>query len=180
MGAAENTLVVFMSDNGAIKIGQNTPFRGFKSSVWEGGIRMPCIARLPGVIKPGSHSDQVGLGMDWLPTFLSLAGLTAPAGKKMDGVDLAPVLAGRRQPFPRTVYWRYKRQDARRKAVRSGDWKYVWDTGQEELHNLADDPAEAKDLLRDKPRIVADLKKKLVDWEVEVRAPRLKDFPAAG
>jgi len=90
MGAAENTLVVFTSDNGAIQVG--TPFRGLKSSVWEGGIRMPCMARLPGAIRPGSTTTQVGLGMDWMPTILAATGVRAPAGKKMDGVNLLPVL----------------------------------------------------------------------------------------
>ena len=84
MGAADNTLVIFMSDNGAIPVGSNTPLRGFKSSVWEGGIRMPAMARLPGVIKPGSTTTQVGLGMDWLPTILATAGLRAPA-REEDG-----------------------------------------------------------------------------------------------
>ncbi len=60
--------------------------------------------------------------------------------------------------------------------MRSGDWKYVWDAGKDELHNLADDPSEAKDLLSARPEIAADLKKKLADWELDVRAPRLKDF----
>ena len=179
MGAAERTLVIFMSDNGAIPIGSNGPLRGFKSSVWEGGIRMPAMARWPGVIRPGSTTTQVGLGMDWLPTILAAGGLRAPAGKRLDGVDLVPVLKGSRQPFARTVFWRYKRGAVRRKAVRSGDWKYVWDTGKDELHNLADDPAEAKDLLRDRPRIADDLRKKLAEWEEDVRAPRLRDFKPA-
>jgi N-acetylgalactosamine-6-sulfatase len=178
MGAASRTLVIFMSDNGAIPVGSNAPLRGFKSSVWEGGIRMPAMARWPGVIRPGSTTAQVGLGLDWLPTILAAAGGRAPAGKKMDGVDLLPVLKGERPPFARTVFWRFKRGEARRKAVRSGDWKYVWDTGKDELHNLADDPAEAKDLLRDRPEIAADLRKKLAAWEEDVRAPRLRDFPA--
>jgi arylsulfatase A-like enzyme len=176
MGAAENTLVIFTSDNGAIRVGRNAPLRGFKSSVWEGGIRMPCMARLPGVIRPGSTTTQVGLSIDWLPTILAATGVQAPAGKKMDGVSLLPVLKREKEPFARTVFWRYKRLEARRKAVRSGDWKYVWDTGKDELHNLAEDPGESKDLLGQRPEIAADLKKKLADWETDVRAPRLRDF----
>jgi arylsulfatase A-like enzyme len=179
MGAAENTLVVFMSDNGAIPVGRNAPLRGFKSSVWEGGIRMPCMARLPGVIRPGSTTTQVGLGMDWLPTILAAAGAQAPVGKKMDGMNLLPVLSGEKEPFSRVVFWRYKRLQARRKAVRCGDWKYVWETGKDELHNLADDPSESKDLLAARPEIAADLRKKLAAWEEDVQAPRLRDFRAS-
>ncbi len=177
MGAAGNTLVIFMSDNGAIPVGRNSPMRGFKSSVWEGGIRMPAMARLPGTTRAGSTTTQVGLGMDWMPTILAAAGIPAPAGKKMDGVNLLPVLKEEKKPFERTVFWRYKRLEARRKAARSGDWKYVSDSGKEELHNLAEDPGEAKDLLAARPEIAADLKKKLAAWEVEVQAPRLRDFP---
>ena len=138
---------------------------------------MPCMARLPGVIRPGSTTTQVGLGMDWLPTMLEAAGIRSPAGKKMDGVSLLPVLKGEKAPYSRTVFWRYKRLEARRKAVRSGDWKYVWDTGMEELHNLAGDPGESADLLAQRPEVAADLKKKLAAWEIDVRAPRLRDFP---
>ena len=178
MGAADSTLVIFMSDNGAIPVGSNTPLRGFKSSLWEGGIRMPAMARMPGVIKPGSSTAQVGLGMDWLPTILAATGAHAPAGKKMDGVNLLPVMKGEKSAFPRTVFFRFKRGEARRKAVRSGDWKYVWDNGKEELHNLAEDAAEAKDLLVERPAVVEDLKKKLAAWEMDVRAPRLREFRA--
>jgi N-acetylgalactosamine-6-sulfatase len=176
MNAARNTLVIFMSDNGAIPAGNNGRLRGFKSSVWEGGIREPGMARLPGVIPPGTTTTQVALGMDWLPTILNAAGVKAPPGKKMDGVSLWNVMTGARQPFERTVFWRFKRGEARRKAVRSGDWKYVWDSGKEELHNLAQDESESKDLLAAQPQIAADLRKKVAAWEMDVRAPRLRDF----
>jgi arylsulfatase A len=179
MGAAENTLVVFTSDNGAIAVGRNSPLRGFKSSLWEGGIRMPCMARLPGVIRAGSSTAQVGLGLDWLPTMLDATGVRAPAGKKLDGISLMPALRQQGPPVSRTVFWRFKRAEARRKAVRSGDWKYVFDSGKEELHNLAEDVAESKDRMSDKPVIAADLKKKLAAWELDVRAPRLKDYREA-
>jgi arylsulfatase A-like enzyme len=176
MGGKNNTLVIFTSDNGAIPAGSNVPLRGFKSSVWEGGIRMPCMAMLPGVIRPGSKTTQVALGMDWLPTFRSATGVRAPADKKVDGVDLWPVMTGSKGAFERTIYFRYKRLQARRKAVRSGDWKYVWDSGKDELHNLADDPGEVRDVLASHPDIVAELRRKLEAWEVDVRAPRLKEF----
>jgi hypothetical protein len=77
------------------------------------------------------------------------------------------------------VFWLSPRLEARRKAARSGDWKYVWDSGKEELHNLAEDPAESKDVLKEQKEIAADLKKKLAAWEEDVRAPRLRDFPGA-
>ena len=90
---------------------------------------------------------------------------------------VGPVLKEEKKPFERTVFWRYKRLEARRKAVRSGDWKYVSDSGKQELHDLAEDPGESKDLLAARPEIAADLGKKLAAWEVEVQAPRLRDYP---
>src|SRR5260370_39413976 len=92
MGAAEDTLVIFTSDTGAIPAGRNSPLRGFKSSVWEGGIRMPCLARWPGNIAENWVSSQVGLSMDFLPTILAASGARAPARAHFDGVDLLPVL----------------------------------------------------------------------------------------
>src|SRR5260370_7084164 len=88
MGAAKNTLVIFMSDNGAIPVGRNAPLRGFKSLVWEGGIREPCMARLPGVIPAGSTTAQVGLGMDWLPTILAATAPTPPPPPKTSAPKL--------------------------------------------------------------------------------------------
>jgi arylsulfatase A-like enzyme len=85
MGASENTLVVFTSDKGAIPVGSNGPFRGFKSSLWEGGIRMPCVARFPGMIKAGSTTAQVAVGMHRLPTFLAVAKLRLPPRKTWTG-----------------------------------------------------------------------------------------------
>lgn len=74
------------------------------------------------------------------------------------------------------MFWRYKRAEARRKAVRSGDWKYIDDSGTEYLFNIAADFKESNNLLEAKPDIVADLKAKLAAWEEDVKAPRLRDF----
>jgi hypothetical protein len=93
----------------------------------------------------------------------------------VDGVSLLPVLRGETPPFARTVFWRYKHLETRRKAVRTGDWKYVWDGGKEELHNLAEDAGESRDLLAERPETAADLRHKLAAWEEDVRAPRLRD-----
>lgn len=179
MGAAENTIVIFTSDNGAIQLGSNGGLRGFKSSLWEGGIREPFMVRWPAVLKPGRTSSQVAIGMDLLPTILAAGGIAPPAGVKFDGVNLLPVMKAEAQPSPRTLFWRYKRLQARRKAVRSGDWKYVWDGGKEELHNLAEDPGEQHDLLAGMPEEAAKFRARLAAWEKEVAAPRLKDYPGA-
>jgi len=176
MGAAEDTIVLFLSDNGGDPNGRNDPFRGKKSSVWEGGIRVPCCVRWPGVVPAGKTIDQVSLTMDVLPTLLAATGAKAPPSRKLDGVDLLPVLKGQRAPFPRTVFWRGKRAARVRKAVRDGDLKYVIDDGKEELHDLSKDEREEKDLLADAPGEVRRLKAKLADWERDVIASRLRPF----
>jgi arylsulfatase A len=88
MHAAENTVVIFLSDNGGDPNGRNDPFRGKKSSVWEGGIRVPCLIRWPNVIPAGKTIDQVGLAMDILPTLSAATGAPIPKGRKLDGLDL--------------------------------------------------------------------------------------------
>lgn len=177
MGQGDNTILMFLSDNGAIKIGSNGPLRGFKSQVWEGGIREPFMIRWPAVLKAGATCPQVGIGMDLLPTLLAAAGITPPAAPNFDGVNLLPVMKGETAPFSRTLFWRYKRLQNRRKAVRKGDWKYVWENGEEELFDLAKDEREQNNLLARNPELVAKIRAELAAWEKEVAAPRLKDFP---
>jgi N-acetylgalactosamine-6-sulfatase len=175
MGQEDNTIVIFMSDNGADPNGDNGELRGRKSSVWQGGLRVPCAMRWPGHIPAGKTLEQVAMSMDFAPTLLKAAGVTG--AYPSDGMDLMPFLTGARKPEPRTLFWRYKRGDNRRLAVREGDLKLVIDNGKEELHDLAKDPREEKDLLPAAAADAARLKKKLAAWESQVAAPRLRDFP---
>ncbi len=175
MGARENTIVLFMSDNGAPAGGSNAPLRGAKSSVYEGGIRMPLLVRWPGVLAPGSVTDQVTLMMDVTATLAAAAGV---AGAKFDGLDLRAEWRGERPLRKRTVFWRYKREKNRRKAVRDGDWKLVSDTGKESLFNLSTDPLEKENLSESNPAVAARLRGLLADWEKATAALRLSDFPA--
>lgn len=175
MGAADNTLVIYHSDNGADRNGRNLPYRDHKSSLWEGGIRVPCVMRLPGVLPEGRTISQTSITMDLLPTILAAAGVAPPRGRAFDGIDLLPFLTGRRRPEPRTLFWRSKRGERVRKAVRDGDLKLVMDQG-EELHDLAADPREQKNLLPGAADRAAQLKTKLAAWERDVMAPRLRPF----
>jgi arylsulfatase A len=177
-GQENNTIVAFLSDNGGTGVGRNAPLRGGKSRVWEGGIRVPCLMRWPGVVKPGVETAQAAANMDLAATFLDAAGIRAPG--PLDGISLRSVLSGKSQPVPRDLFWRYKRAKNRRKAVRSGDWKYMWDDGEETLVNLAEDAGEARNLLASAPGEARRLRALLKDWEDNVRAPRLKDFPSGG
>jgi arylsulfatase A-like enzyme len=176
MGAAEDTIVLFLSDNGGDPNGRNDPLRGRKTSLWEGGIRVPCMIRWPRTLAAGKTTDQVGLTMDLAPTLLAATGAGAPRGRKLDGVDLLPVLQGGKTPFARTVFWRFKRADRVLKAVRDGDLKYVAGDGAEELHDLAGDEREQNNLAAQVPEQVRRLKALLADWEREVMAPRLAPF----
>ncbi len=177
MGATKNTWVIFLSDNGGTNIGSNKPYRGNKSSVWEGGIRTACVMRWPGVLRPGSETAQISLMMDITASIAAAAGAKPP--RKLDGEDLLAYWKGEKPPKPRTVFWRYRRAENTRKAVRHGDWKLVNDNGNESLHHIGRDPREQNNQLAQEPAIAADLRSRLAAWEQDVRAPRLKDFYAS-
>jgi N-acetylgalactosamine-6-sulfatase len=177
MGASRNTWVIFLSDNGGTNVGSNKPYRGFKSSVWEGGIRTCCLMRWPGVFRAGSETAQVSLMFDITATIAAVAG--AKPVRKLDGENLLAQWKGEQRPKPRTVFWRYRRAENTRKAVRHGDWKLVNDSGAESLHNLVRDPGEKENLLEREKGIAADLRARLAAWEKDVRAPRLREFYAS-
>jgi arylsulfatase A-like enzyme len=157
LGLAENTLIVFTSDNGPSVEGGSDPayfhssggLRGVKRDLYEGGIRVPMIAHWPGTVARGT-SAHVSAFWDWLPTFADLAGLPAPTG--LDGLSLAPTLTGRgRQTQHDYLYWEFH-EGGGRVALRQGDWKVVrYDVlkapdGPLALFNLAADPTETTDL----------------------------------
>ena len=158
LGLAENTLVVFTSDNGPSREGGSDPayfnrsggLRGVKRDLYEGGIRVPLIAHWPGTVARGTVSTHVSAFWDWLPTFAELAGQPAPTG--LDGLSLTPTLTGRgRQTQHDYLYWEFH-EGGGRVALRQGDWKVVrYDVlqapdGPLALFNLAADPTETTDL----------------------------------
>lgn len=141
---AENTLVLFTSDNGGpVNQGAvNTPLRGSKGSTLEGGMRVSTIAWWPGKIPAGSTTDAISSMMDVLPTFARLAGAAVPNDRKIDGVDLWPVLAGNPAQPPRDTFHYFRGHVL--DAVRSGPWKLHLAKG--ELYQLNDDIGEARDV----------------------------------
>jgi N-acetylgalactosamine-6-sulfatase len=169
-GLEQNTLVLFLSDNGADANGSNAPLRGKKSSVFEGGIRVAWMMKWPGVLKAGTTFTQPAMTIDLLPTLVPGAGPT-------DGVDLMPALTARQPLAERTLLWRYRRMKNTRKAARLGDWKLIHDNEQRYLFHLAEDPLEKTNLYAERPAVVKDLEERLKRWEADVRAPRLKDYP---
>ena len=174
-GMTENTLVVFTSDHGAIKPGLNDPWRDYKSTLFEGGIRVPLVAKWPGVIKPGSESEQVGSLMDLTHSFLAAAGANVEG---LEGIDLLGNAAGGKDPEDRTLYWRSRRGERTWRAIRDKNWKYIRkvDEGKTEewIFNLKQDPTETKNKLdtENAAKKLKRLKKKLAEWEEEVAPER--------
>jgi arylsulfatase A-like enzyme len=169
-GMERDTLVVFTSDNGGERFSHMGPFRDGKMTLCEGGLRVPAVARWPGVIPAGGHAGQVAVTMDLTATFLALAGARDLAAGAPDGIDLMPALTGERGSVRRELYWRIF-QRRKQKAVRSGDWKYLWTETGEFLHDLAADPGEARDLKAEHPAIFQQLRAKVAAWEREVLPP---------
>ena len=173
LGLRERTLIVFTSDNGGHTWSRNAPLSGFKSEFQEGGIRVPCIARWPGVIPSGATTKQVGITMDWTATFRQLAGLPRdPAGE--DGVDLLSVLKKPAKTHERTLFWRHRPNAVRKKvrkghAVRHGKWKLVeYADGETQLFDLARDLAETNNLVTEQSDVVAELRARLEAWENDI------------
>ena len=174
LGLSDRTLVVFTSDNGGAHYApynRNAPFSGYKASLWEGGIRVPCIVRWPGVLPAGEVTTQVGITMDWTATFRRLAGLDS--NLEEDGIDLMPILAGNKPWQERTLYWRVKSGPIRKVesefwAVRQGEWKLLIeqnDSSDTYLFNLKNDPGETTNLKNNHAEVVKQLKGQLDTWE---------------
>lgn len=161
-GLADNTIVVFSSDNGGERFSQTWPFTGQKTELLEGGIRVPAIVRWPARIKPNQVSSQVAISMDWLPTLLAAAGSAPAASHPADGINLLPVLTAGAAPVERTLFWRYKANA--QKAVRAGDWKYLKLNDNEFLFNLAQDQRERANLATKHPDKLAELKGQWEAW----------------
>ena len=164
LGIADNTLVIFTSDNGPHSEGGADPeyfrssggFRGIKRDLYEGGIRVPFIASWPGVIEEGVSNGHISAFWDFLPTMAELSGADVPVCT--DGISYLPSLTGRgRQTEHEYLYWEFH-ESGGRQAVRQGDWKYVVYNVKEnpvaELYNLAADPAETVNLVSEHPDIV--------------------------
>jgi len=177
-GFADDSLVIFCSDNGAYPVAaSNAPFRGYASELLEGGIHVACMARWPGRLPENTVDDRPLLTFDLTASILAAADLEPPAARKLDGIDvLGQIAAGRRMPTPRVLYWRARRAERTWKAVRDGDLKYVsrrdGEQCEEWLFNLATDPGERIDLLPSNSAATARLKRLLSDWEQDVQPAR--------
>lgn len=177
-GLDKNTILVFFSDNGgAGRSGNNGILRAGKTWLYEGGIRECLLVRWPGTIKPASVTDQPMSSIDFYPTFLEIAGGKNPAGNRIDGKSILPLLVGNKAPQRDAFYWHYPSETGKWKprmasAVRKGDYKLLefYIDNRVELYNLKNDPAETKNLSATMPDKVAELKQMLDQWKKDVNA----------
>ena len=163
LGLAENTLIFFFSDNGPRTGGSAGPLRGRKGSMYEGGHREPAVAWWPGRIKPGTVSSDLSISLDLMPTMLELAGASAPAGHKLDGISLAAHMLAGKPLGHRKLFWRGQ-------AMRDGQWKLVRNKKSSELYDLSTDLGEKRDLARRHPDRVRQMEAAIEAWKKDVAA----------
>ena len=183
-GLRDKTLVVFTSDNGGmLPLSRNAPLAKGKGTLWEGGIRVPGIARWPGKIPAGSRSAQVALTMDWAATLVALTGASPSADRPMDGIDLMPILTGDKPEQPRSVFWRraldpYRKNVVPHRAVRQGRWKYIDEpVGKRYLYDLSIDSSEENNLAEKMPQRAEAMAGLLDAWEADVDPPLYDQRP---
>ncbi|MFN7933972.1 MAG: sulfatase [Bryobacteraceae bacterium] len=181
LGLAENTVVIFTSDNGGVvgrrHITSNEPLREEKATLYEGGIRVPLLIRWPGVVKPGSVCDVPVHSIDHFATLAEMAGVKAPPS---DGVSLMPLLKQQGTLQREAIYWHYPHYNFHQPliptrpcgAIRKGDYKMIefYEDGHTELFDIRQDIGERKGLARSMKAKVAELKRDLAAWRESVGA----------
>ena len=182
LGLAEKTLILFVSDNGGLEREQggtittsNAPLRAEKGTLYEGGIRVPCLARWTGTIPAGRESAAIASTIDFYPTFLELAGATPPTGQVLDGISLMALLRNPALALARdTLHWHlpHYHHSTPASAMRQGDWKLLefFEDGRLELYNLRDDVGEATNLADRFPDRARTMQAALKAWRQEVQA----------
>lgn len=197
LGIAENTLVVFSSDNGPAPIwgidtahsgtGDVGPLRGCKASLYEGGIRVPFIVRWPSHTPAGKVDDETVIsGVDLLPTFCSLAGAEISRQMKLDGQDMSEAFRGNPVTRENPLMWEYRfspwgrhLQKSPALAMRDGDWKLLMnpDGSRTERYNLKENPCEVDNLANENPGIVKRMSQQLLEWHNTL--PDVESMPAS-
>jgi arylsulfatase A-like enzyme len=161
-GIANNTIVIFTSDNGGERFSDTWPFTGKKTELLEGGVRIPAIARWPGHIRAGSTTEQVAITMDWFPTLLELASTKADPQYPPDGMSLVQALTQNTATVSRKLFWRYKA--ASQRAMRDGDMKWLKIGNNDFLFNVVTDPLERANLKNRMPDVYKRLISEYADW----------------
>ena len=188
LGVADNTVVIFMSDNGGLSTvpreapTSNLPLRAGKGWLYEGGIREPMIIKWPGVVKPRSVCSEAVTSTDFYPTMLEMAGLPLRPEQHVDGVSLMPLLKGSGKLNRKAIYWHYPHYHGSGNrpsgAVRAGDYKLIewYEDNSVELYNLRNDMGEKHDLAKKMPQKAVELQSMLRKWRKQMKAK----MPASG
>jgi arylsulfatase A-like enzyme len=185
-GLERRTVIVFTSDNGAVRWwGSNGGLRGTKGTLYDGGSRVPLIVRLPDGTGAGRVSSAPVHGCDLFPTLLALAGRPLPAGLRLDGTSLVPLLRGAPGfPAERPLFWHYPHYNMHgatpASAVRAGDLKLIefFEDGRRELYDLRADPGETQNLATERPELVTRLAARLAEFRKDTGALLPKSNPA--
>lgn len=169
-GQRDNTLVIFTNDNGPVLEEMSKPYRGTKNTTFEGGVRVPCLARWPGKIASGSSNHEMMFIADWFSTLITLAGGEHSQPLPVDSIDMTPMLFDNQPSRRREIIFEVT-GSVRLPTIRSSDYKLMGDM----LFNIAKDPYEKQDIASSHPAIVARLAKRLAT--VGKQRPPLGDKP---
>lgn len=181
-GIADNTLILFLSDNGGLEheqggrvVTSNQPLRGEKGTLYEGGIRIPAIAYWPGKVPADSRCDTPLITLDIFPTFVELAGATLPKSQPCDGISLVTLLHDpAAKPSRDTLHWHlpHYHHSTPASAVRQGEWKLIefFEDNTLELYNLKNDPSEKTNLAMTESSRAQSMLSGLQAWRIQVNA----------
>lgn len=164
IGQADNTIVIFFSDNGGSGRADNTPLRGGKSQMFEGGLRVPCIVRWPGVAPKDAVCEEFLTSLEIFPTLCRACGAKPPENVILDGFDMRSVLMGKEASPRGEMFWE-RRGD---RAARMGQWKWVDSARGSGLYDLSEDIGETRDRSEDKPEILQKIKNRFTAWKREI------------
>ena len=175
-GIADNTIVLFFSDNGGGSSADNAPLRGRKGQMFEGGLRVPCIVRWPGKIPAGTTSDAFLTSLEVVPTLCAATGAALPKGVALDGFDMLPVLQGKKRLLRSEMFWQRKLD----KGARVDHWKWVESSRGSGLFDLRHDLGERRDLSKEKSEVLKNVQARFTNWkkQMQAAAPRgpFRDF----
>jgi arylsulfatase A-like enzyme len=166
LGLEQRTLVMFFSDNGGSGNGGNAPLRAGKGTLFEGGLRVPFIARWPGHIPPNTETTELLTALEVFPTLLAAVGVKPPPGLALDGFDMLPVLQGKAKSSRSEMFWQMREA----KAARVGSHKWVESPQGGGLFDLNTDPGEKTDLSGAKPELADQLKERFAAWRNQMDA----------
>ncbi len=176
-GLSENTLVIFVNDNGGpiyTGVQSNGPLKLGKLFLFEGGIRVPMVFKMPGKFEPDTVYDHPTSTLDLFPTICAAAGIKVPSGIDLDGVDLTPFINGQSTEKPHeALFW----SNGPNIAVRQGNWKFVKSYGNTWLFDLASDIGESRNLASSKPGKVEQMEKLYQEWRSEMSKPAWPSKP---